>query len=94
MKNKRQSEVFVVFKTDAHMSVCSYILMGVFGTLDKAVHAVMTRGKFDTDWMEEQDSDVYEYIRDYLKEHMQTPLTGEINYVVKEGNLNEWEELL
>lgn len=77
MKSKRQSEVFVVFKTDAHMSVCSYKLMGVFGTLDKAVHAVMTNGEFDTDWMEEQDSDVYEYIRDYLKEHMQTPLTGE-----------------
>lgn len=93
MKNKRQSEVFVVFKADAHMSVCSYKLMGVFGTLDKAVHAVMTKGEFDTDWMEEQDSDVYEYIRDYLKEHMQTPLTGEINYVVKEGNFNEWDEL-
>lgn len=62
MKSKRQSEVFVVFKADAHMSVCSYKLMGVFGTLDKTVHAVMTKGEFDTDWMEEQDSDVYEYI--------------------------------
>lgn len=52
MKNKRQSEVFVVFKTDAHMSVCSYKLMGVFGTLDKAVHAVMIRGEslIQTGW--------------------------------------------
>lgn len=35
MKNKRQSEVFVVFKTDAHMSVCSYKLMGVLAPLTK-----------------------------------------------------------
>lgn len=78
------------------MHTCPYAAINLwefFGTLDKAVHAVMTNGEFDTDWMEEQDSDVYEYIRDYLKEHMQTPLAGEINYVVKEGNFSEWEEL-
>lgn len=93
MKEKRQSKVFVVFKADAWMSVCSYKLMGVFGTIDKAVHAVMTQGEFDNDLLDEQDSDVYEYIKEYLKERMQTPNTGEINYVIKEGNFNEWEEL-
>lgn len=93
MKEKKQSKVFVVFKADAWISVCSYKLMGVFGTLDKAVHAIMAQAEFDTDWLDEQDSDVYEYIRECLKEHMQTPHTGEINYIIKEGNFNEWEEL-
>ena len=93
MTGKRQSKVFVVFKTDAWMSVCSYKLMGVFGTIDKAVHAIMTQAEFDNDWLDEQDSDAYEYIREYLKEHLQTPQAGEINYVIKEGNFNEWEEL-
>lgn len=93
MKEPKRSKVYVVYKTDAWMSVCSYKLMGVFGTINKAIHAIITRGEFDDDWMEEQQGSGLEYIKDSLNEALQTPSCGEINYIIKEGNLNEWEEL-
>lgn len=95
MKEKKQSKVFVVFKADAWFSVCSYNLMGVFGTKEKAIHAIVTKGEFDSDWLEEQDDeDIMQYIKRELDERMQTPLCGDINYIIKEGNFNEWEELV
>lgn len=64
MKEKRQSKVFVVFKADAWFSVCSYNLMGVFGTKEKAIHAIITKGEFDSDWLEEQgDDDIMQYVK-------------------------------
>lgn len=94
MREAKISKVFAVFSTDASMSVCSYRLMGLFGTIDKAVHAIVTKGEFDEDWLAEQKGDTLAYIKDFLIENLQTPNCGEINYVIKEGNLNEWEELL
>lgn len=90
---KKQSGVYVVFKADAWMSVCSYELMGVFGTMEKAIRAIMEHGEFDDEWMESHGRDACAYVREYLNEHLQTPNCGDINYII-EGNLNEWEQLL
>ena len=92
MREPKISKVYAIFSTDAYMSVCSYKLMGVFGTIEKAIHAIVTKGDFDDDWMEEH-SNALAYIKDFLKENLQTPNCGEINYIIKEGNFNEWEEL-
>lgn len=92
MKEPKISKVYAVFSTDAYMSVCSYKLMGIFGTIDKAIHAIVTKGDFDDDWMEEHNN-ALAYIKDFLNENLQTPNCGEINYIIKEGNFNEWEEL-
>lgn len=91
---KKQSGVYVVFKTDAWLSVCSYELMGVFGTMEKAIRAIMEHGEFDDEWIELHGGYALSYIRGYLGEHLQTPNCGAINYIIKEGNLNEWEQLL
>ena len=93
MKEPKRSKVYVVYKTDAYLSVCSYKLMGVFGTIDKAVHAIIAKGEFDEDWLEEQRGNGLAYAKDALNESLQTPNCGEINYIIKEGNFNEWEEL-
>lgn len=94
MREPKISKVYAVFSTDAYMSVCSYKLMGLFGTIDKAVHAIVTKGEFDEDWMAGQQGNALTFIKEFLFENLQTPSCGEINYVIKEGNLNEWEELL
>ncbi len=94
MRETTVSKIFAVFSTDAYMSVCSYRLMGLFGTIEKAVHAIITKGEFDEEWMADLQGESLTYIKDFLFENLQTPNCGEINYVIKEGNLNEWEELL
>lgn len=91
--SEKDSLKYVVFQGDAHLSVCSYVLMGVFGTKEKAIHAIMTKGEFDTDWLDEQTGDMVKYIKEYLQEHMQTPLCGLTNYIIKEVHLNVWEEI-
>ena len=91
--SEKDSLKFVVFQGDAQLSVCSYVLMVVFGTKEKAIHAIMTEGEFDTDWLDEQTGDMVKYIKEYLQEHMQTPQCGLINYIIKEVHLNVWEEI-
>lgn len=89
----RDNTVFVVFQGDAQLSVCSYVMMGTFGTKEKAIHAIMKNGEFDNEWLEEQNGDVIKYIKDYLSNNNQTPMCGEINYIIKEVHLNVWEEI-
>lgn len=42
----KERKVFVVFQGDEQLSVCSYVLMGVFGTKEKAIHAIMSPRKY------------------------------------------------
>ena len=91
--SEKDSLKYVVFQGDEQLSVCSYVLMGVFSTKEKAIHAIMTEGEFDTDWLDEQTGDMVKYIKEYLQDHMQTPLCGQNNYIIKEVHLNVWEEI-
>lgn len=89
----KERKVFVVFQGDRYLYVCSYVLMGVFGTKEKAIHAILEKGEFDNEWIEEQDYDVHRYIKESLEEHMQTNCCGNINYIIKEVDMNVWEEI-
>ena len=42
----KERKVFVVFQCDRYLYVCSYVLMGVFGTKEKAIHAIMSPRKY------------------------------------------------
>ena len=97
MKEPKRSKVFVVYQTDAWLSVCSYVLMGVFGTKDKAIHAIITKGEWDADWIEGTGDDqeaLMAYVKEYLENNLQTPSCGLTNYIIKVGTFNEWEELV
>lgn len=83
--------IFNVYQTDAWMTKSSYVPKGAFSTHEKAVNAILENGVFDDDWLNEQDDNVFEYVREYLFEHKQTPQCGDINYVIEETKLNEWE---
>ena len=85
-------DIFNVYQTDTWMTKSSYVPKGTFSTLEKAVNAILENGVFDRDWLDEQGEDVFEYVGEYLLEHKQTPQCGDINYVIEETKLNEWED--
>lgn len=84
--------VFAVFKGDAWLSNSSLELMGVFGTLEKAVNAIVEKGEFDSDWLDEDESNDMDYVKEHLLEYKQTPQCGDTNYIIEERELNEWAD--
>lgn len=84
--------VFVVFKGDAWLSTSSLELVGVFGTLEKAVNAIVEKGEFDSDWLDEDESNDMDYVKEHLLEYKQTPQCGDTNYMIEERELNEWAD--
>lgn len=84
--------VFIVFKGDAWLSSRSLELKGVFGTLEESVDAIVSKGEFDKYWIEEQGDYAMDEVKEYLLEQRQTPQCGDINYIIEERELNEWED--
>lgn len=84
--------VFVVFKGDAWLSTSNLELVGVFGTLEKAVNAIVEKGEFDSDWLDEDESNDMDYVKEHLLEYKQTPQCGDTNYMIEERELNEWAD--
>lgn len=84
--------VFVVFKGDAWLSSRSLELMGVFGTLEESVDAIVSKGRFEKDWIEEQGDYAMDEVKEFLLEQKQTPQCGDVNYIIDERELNNWED--
>lgn len=84
--------VFIVSEGDAWLSTGSLEVKGVFGTLEKAVNAIVEKGEFDSDWLDEDESNDMDYVKEHLLEYKQTPQCGDTNYMIKERELNEWAE--
>ncbi len=83
--------VFIVSQGDAWLSSGSLEVKGVFVTLEKAVNAIVEKGEFDNDWIDDEENNM-DYVKEHLLEYRQTPQCGDTNYIIEEHELNEWEE--
>ena len=76
-------EVYNVFECDAWLSYSSMEHKASCVTLEEAIDLIMKNGEF------RKDCDM-DYVREFLTEHLQTPLTG-INYCITVAEVGEWD---
>ncbi len=85
------NKFYLVFEGDNHLSQNSLVLMGVYNDRNKAIDDIM---ESMSDALMFNEDNTAEYCIKYLKSFSQTHTGFSTRYIIKEAELNKWEEII
>ena len=82
-------KLYIVTEHDERMSNPG-VIMAVCTSKERANDLILLEGRFT---VEEREKDRLHYIMEYLWENNQTPLCDFCNYLIREVEADNWEEI-